>query len=139
MFGLFITTEKRTANLKGRITELENDRDHIIDENARLKTSLSEQLSDAKDKLSDLKREHKHSEEDVAHLLKIRESQLEITFEKKTVELQATQATAIATVKDEYRDKVEKQLNAETQRITDMYSEVLERLPNVNLAIKQSS
>ncbi len=139
MFNWFITTDRRTATLKARITQLEEDRDRIIDDNARLKTSLAAELTDAKDKLSDLKREHKHSEEDVAHLVKIKESKLDLAYDKKVIELERTSASQVASVKDTYRDKLENHLKGETTRITEMYGQILERLPNVSLAIKQQT
>ena len=43
----------------------------------------------------------------------------------------------VAKVKDQYRDKLENQLEKRGNELKEMYKEILERLPNVNMAIKQ--
>lgn len=126
---------RRTSNLKARIHQLEEERDTIIDNHQHLKQTLQQEINTLKDQLSDLERKRKHEEEDIAHLVKIKESKLDIEFQKRVQENDAAKEKAIAKVKDEYRDKLEKQLREETARIEKMYGEILARLPNINVKL----
>lgn len=89
----------------------------------------------AKDELADVKHQKKIEEEDIKHMVKLKEERLEIKAEKQKLEMEREKDTEIAKVKDEYRDKMEKQLSEETKNIKSMYGEVLERLPNVNVRL----
>ena len=123
---------RRVDTLNCRILELEGERDEMIDSNARLRDRLQQELSSVKDELDELRRLKKHEAEDIAHLVKIKESKLELEFEKKVQANDALREQAIAKVKDEFRDKLEKQLREETKNIREMYTEILARLPNLN-------
>ncbi len=83
--------------------------------------------------LSDLKQEAKIADEDIKHMVKMREERLEIEFEKKNLERQQEKEAEIADVKDIYRDKLEVRLENEVVSIKEMYSEILQRLPTVSV------
>ncbi len=83
-----------------------------------------------------LKLEKKNEMEETKHLVKLRDEKREIEFKKKEMDLEAAKATAIAEVKDTYRDKMESQLKNETENIKTMYGQILERLPNIKVGLK---
>lgn len=94
-------------------------------------------LKESKDDLHlDIKKlelDKKNEMEETKHLVKLRDEKREIEFKKKEMDLEAAKAIAIASVKDDYRDKMEAQLKNETDAIKTMYAQILERLPNYNV------
>lgn len=90
----------------------------------------------AEDELATMKHETKMGEEDIKHMVKMKEEKLDIEHEKKITTLEKEKDKAIAVVKDKYRDKLEERLMKETDTIKGMYSEVLKRLPNLNAKMK---
>ncbi len=131
----FKTARQRKYELQSRIVQLEIARNLTIDDNAHEREELQMKLSGLRTELDDLKRQKKHESEDIAHLVKIQESKLNIEFAEKTVELERAQQEAIAVVKDEFRDKLEAQLKVETTRILEMHGQILARLPNINVKL----
>jgi hypothetical protein len=97
---------------------------------------LNDEKQALKNELSDLKQQKKNEEEDIKHMAKIVEEGNEIKVEKKMLELDREQAAEIAKVKDEYQGKVEADLKDQIERMTKMYSEILDRLPNVGVKLK---
>jgi len=89
-------------------------------------------LRAAKEELAETKHKQKMSDEDIKHMVKIAKDKDELTLKRKIMDVEAEQAKAIATVKDEYRDKMEERLQKEVEGIKEMYGQILERLPNVN-------
>ena len=126
MFHLLPTKKERA--LTAKITELD-------EQVADLKASV-ERLTDEK---RQIEHENKMATEDIEHMVKINAERKEIELEKSKAIIQTAADKEIATTKDEYRDKLEKQLISRSNDLKEMYVQILERLPNVNLAIKQNS
>jgi len=93
--------------------------------------TLTTERRNLKDEIEDLKVKKKISEEDIKHMVKMREERLELQFEKKQVEADKEYQTKLHNMSNTYRDKAEKQLEKESKDMKDMYGQVLERLPNV--------
>ena len=127
---------RRTRQLKAEIISLEEERDKIIDENRKAKEALLDENRKLKDDIADLRQKKKMEDENIRHLVKIKEESLDIAHERKTVELERKQQDAIATVKDKYREKQESTLQKQIEDGKQMYSEILARLPNVNVRLK---
>ena len=121
MFG----KHRRPEKLKQDIYTLEDERDGLTDENRKVK-----------DELAELKQKRKMEDEDIRHLVKIKEGKLDLEHQKRQVKLEGEQQQAIATVKDDYRDKLESTLQKQVEDVKDMYGEILKRLPNVNVRLK---
>jgi len=133
MFGLNQKhLAKRCANLEERVTELLTVRDRLSDENHQL---VTENKSLAQTKQMD--------EEMIAHKLKMREESVVLNADKKVSEAVRKAAKekdeGIAATKDEYRDKLESQLEKRGDEMKEIQIEILNRLPDVSLAIKQKS
>ena len=75
------------------------------------------------------------SEEDIQHMVKMKEEKNALELEKEKIRLQGEQAERIAKVKDEYRDKVEKGLEKQNDNLKTMYGQILERLPDVKVKL----
>lgn len=97
------------------------------------KAELEEQISELKTTVHELKSNKKIEEEDLKHMMRLKEERLEIQFKRKEMEIEAEKQQAVAEVKDEYRDKLEVRLSTEVDSIKEMYGQILERLPNVNM------
>ena len=80
---------QRSKQVKAQIEGLESELDRLNDSLFKVKNDLSE-----------LKQKKKMEDEDIKHLVKLKESKLEIEFSKKEFELQKQQQEAIAEVKD---------------------------------------
>ena len=109
---------KRESNLKDRIKKLEDERTEL------------------KREVEDLKIQKKISEEDIKHMVKMKEEKLDIDYQKKVMEVERGSEKAVAVVKDEYRDKVEANLEKQRLELKGMYGEILERLPNIAVKLK---
>lgn len=120
MFGF--GSGQRTEELRKKIERLESERDTLVDRNTGLR----------KDNVT-AAHKHKLQLEDTKHLVKMREEALQLEFDKKALANEREKDTEVATVKDGYRDKMEKQLGAERDNIKSMYESILERLPKVSV------
>ena len=128
-----IELNKQVITLKTRVKELEGDHEKVLAEKLRLKEEVAELKIQKKQETEELKLAHKTAEEDIKHLVKLHDEKKVVEFERKSLELERKKDEEIAKVKDEYRDKMEKQLAEETKNIRGMYTEILARLPNVNV------
>ncbi len=110
---------------KDRIKKLEGEREELSDKVLTLTREVKE-----------LELDRKIADEDIKHMVKMREERMEIEASKKDVERDRVQQEAIAEVKDMYRDKVEENLESQLTNMKDMYGQILERLPNVTARFK---
>jgi len=78
----------------------------------------------------------KHEEEDIKHLVKMTKEKQAIEAERKEMGREKEKLEEIAKVKDEYRDKLEKDLRDRGDEIKGMYGEILARLPNITARLK---
>ena len=95
---------------------------------------LKKERRELKDQIADLKHEKKITEEDIKHMVRIREERIEVENEKKNLERDREKEQEIAKVKDEYRDKLEERLHKEVENMKEMYTQILQRLPTVEVA-----
>lgn len=97
------------------------------------KLALEEKISELKTTVRELESNKKIEEEDLKHMIRLKEERLAVQFQRKELEIEAEKEKAVAAVKDEYRDKLEARLSTEVNSIKEMYGQILERLPNVNM------
>jgi len=74
---------RRTDKLKKDIIALEDERDGLTDDNRKVK-----------DELAELKQKRKMEDEDIRHLVKLKESKLDLEYEQKKVVLEREQHQA---------------------------------------------
>ena len=116
-----VREENEVAKLKAAITSLENER------------------VDLKREVEDLKSKRKIEEEEIKHLVKIKDEKREIEYEKREMALERKKNKAIADVKDEYRDKVEQNLENRNTELKEMYTEILSIVPKVEAFVSHRS
>lgn len=120
MFG-----NKRVREITAHMVSLENERDRLRDE-----------VSDLRSEVKQLKSNKKIEEEDIKHMIKMKEEAVEIDNQKFELKCTGEKNDAIAVVKDTYRDKMEDNLKGQIKGTKDMYSEILKRLPDVNVKLQ---
>jgi len=96
-------------------------------------SALNGEIRTLKDQLADLKHEKKITEEDIKHMVRLKEEKMAVEAERKEVERDRKSASDIAEVKDTYRDKMETRLQTEVDNIKEMYGQILQRLPKVSV------
>lgn len=124
--------EERCTMLEGRCTSLLKISHTLEDSNHTLETENKQ-----------LRQKKLMEEEMIAHKLKMREESVSLDAEKRISEAERKAAKekdeGIAQTKDEYRDKLETQLTKRGDEMKEIQIEILNRLPDVSLAIKQKS
>jgi len=115
---------ENTSSVTSSVEDLLHDVDNLRDEKRDLETQIK-----------DLKQEHRLADELIAHNVKIREEQLAVEHSRKEVKLEREKDKEVAKVRDEYRTKQEETLQKQIDRSNDMYTELLARLPDVNVAL----
>ena len=121
---MFKRLKIREKELTDTIGKLIKERDYLYDENSKLKVD-NKQLS----------KKRTIEEESIAHKIKMREEGCEISFQKKEQKVLNESADKVRKVKDEYQVKVEKHLEKRNDELRSMYTEILARLPDVNVRL----
>ena len=142
---MFITQNKyntmktRIDNLEGQVEILTNDKVEERDKKLKEIGNLDDKIIRLdKDKrnlandIDDLKAKKSRSEEEIKHKVKLVLEKHDITLEKEKQLLEKEKNDGIARVKDEYRDKIEKQLDKRGTEMKDMYTDVLDKLTTVS-------
>lgn len=96
------------------------------------KAKLQNEVNELTMEIDRLKARKETEELELKHMVKMKEEKMELESQKFKLKCESEKEKAIAKVKDEYRDKLEQRLIKETENIKEMYSEILQRLPNVN-------
>ena len=86
----------------------------------------------------DVAASNKRAEEDIKHMVRMRQESLTLEKKEYKVKLDGEKAQEIAKVKDDYRGNLEARLGGEVDRIQEMYSQILERLPTVTVRQRDS-
>lgn len=95
--------------------------------------SLEDQLITKKEEIADLKHAMKKIDDEAKHLIKMEKERLEIEKTKMEAQIDARVSDKIDQIREEYRDKVEKNLNSQVANVQTTFQAVLDRLPNVNV------
>ncbi len=120
----FFKNEKTKA-LETQVTELESKCEKLSTERLGLK-----------EEVEDLKLKKKISEEDIKHMVKMKEEKLELAHDKRLQAMVLEKQEEIGKIKDAYRDKTEQALEKQLVIMKEMYVEVLARLPNISAKLK---
>jgi CRISPR/Cas system CSM-associated protein Csm4 (group 5 of RAMP superfamily) len=123
---------KEVDSLKSRITYLE-DKELVAREAKRI----------AEDQLAEFKHKTKLEQEDIKHMVKMKEEKQEIELDKKKVELEREHFNKIEVVKDDYRLKLEDLLKNQIKDAKESHQKLMEHMPKIeamfsNQEIKKS-
>lgn len=136
MFGLFRKQTERSGYLQERIDALEKERDSLRDAIASTKGELADVQQTKSAAIAELEAKKKREDEEMKHLLKMDKERVAIEQEKFQAKCEREKDAAIATVKDQYRDKMESELRDQIKRGTELYKEILARLPDVSVKLR---
>lgn len=150
MFDIFKSNSQKIAEQQALINHLEETIKSLMEKTASAKNDLDEKeakiisLNNQIDRLNLKKQievdkmnaDRKIHDERMEHLVKLKTEAAATELERAKVTMQREKDEAIAEVKEEYRAKMEEQLEKRIIELKGMYSEVLERLPNVNASLK---
>jgi len=90
----------------------------------------------SKEDLANLKLKKKIEEEDIKHMIALKEERLALEHEKKGVQMDKEKNEAISKIKDSFQDKQIILLKEQNSALDKFKTEILERLPNVNLKLR---
>ena len=117
----------------------------ILANNERLETKLGkletevdemyEERRTLKDEVEDLKIKKKISEEDIKHMVKMREEKSDLEYLKKEVQLEKEHQLKLHEASNEYRDKTEKHLEKQAGEMKEVYTQIMKRLPNISARV----
>jgi len=97
---------------------------------------LTDERRTLKQDVEDLKLKKKMDEEDIKHMVRIKEERAAVEQDRAKVRMEGEKQEAIAKVRDEYRLKTEEYLNTQIKRMETMYADLLKQLPDINVALK---
>lgn len=80
----------------------------------------------------------KMEEKEITHLVKMKEEKINIETQKKEIELKKDFQVKEMALQKEYFDKVMAAVKDGQKKMEDIYTKILERLPNVNMEITRS-
>jgi hypothetical protein len=123
VFGF--TFDKRLTNAVKRAETLEGENE-----------TLRQQIAEAKGQLADLKATKQAEENEIKHGLKMERERMDLEKQKHEAKCEREKESAIALVKDQYRDKMENELREQIKRGESLYKEILGRLPDVNVKLR---
>lgn len=139
--------QARVLELEDQIVDLERARNEQVDINQRIKREHEDVLRRRQHQAEDearqlrlevesLKMKAQAADEELGHLLKIRDEKREVELERRKLELERIAQEQIGEIKEEYQTKIEEHLNGRIADLGKMYAELLNRLPNIEVALK---
>ena len=88
-----------------------------------------------KRELEELKLQKEISERDIQHLVTLKEEKLDIEYKKKELKLKNEFKDKEIALQKEYHEKVMKTVEEARGEMRGTYSEIMKRLPNVNVRL----
>jgi chromosome segregation ATPase len=97
---------------------------------------LRKEVRDTKDSLADVKTQKEHELREIEHKVKIKEEKNQIELEKEKAKMVTEEAKREMKKQEEHYDKMVALMKEGAEKMQDIYSKILERLPNVNYRIR---
>ena len=144
MFGFGKKVEERQDDYKHVIEQ--DLRDILADESSRIHKSIDEatdaildfgKVEELKKKLANLKLDTEIEARDTRHLIKMKEAKLDVEYKQKELELKGKFKDLEMKLQNDFHDKVVNLLDEARKEMKQVHTQILESLPNVNMAIKQ--
>lgn len=90
-----------------------------------------------KTELAELKLKKRMEEEEIKHLVKMKEEKQFIDAQKKEIELQKQYQKKEMDLQTVYHDKIIATIEESRKEARDLYTRIMDRLPNVNVEMKR--
>ncbi len=97
------------------------------------------QIRKLKEEIAELQFKKGLEEKEIKHLVRMKEDKQFVEAEKQTLKLAREFQEKEMALQTNYHEKVMKTLEESRKEIRDIYGEIMKRLPNVNMSIKQGS
>lgn len=127
MFGFGMDIEK----IKDAVRDVLDEGD----ESKHKTDDLKDEIKRLKEEKETLSFQKKMEEKEISHLVKMKEEKIHIETEKERLELTQKFQEKEMQLQKEYFDKVMAAVKDGQKKMEDIYTKILERLPNVNLDI----
>lgn len=111
----------------------------IGDGSVKKMQELKVEIRELREEKEDLEFKKKMEEKEIAHLVKMKEEKMEIATEKERLELTQQFQEKEMELQKEYFEKVMTAVKEGQKKMEDIYTKILERLPNVNMEITRES
>lgn len=98
---------------------------------------LKKQIKNLKEERDDLVAKRNIEEQELKHLVKMKEEKQAIALEKEKIKLQHEHQKQTMDMQNEYHKKVLGNLEESRKEINNVYKEIMARLPNVNMEINR--
>lgn len=98
---------------------------------------LKSDISRLTEEKQELEFKKKMEEKEIAHLVKMKEEKINIETEKERLALTQKFQEKEMTLQKEYFEKVMTTVETGQKKMEEIYSKILERLPNVNMQIEK--
>lgn len=128
--------QKENEKLVKRVEQLETE---LGAEKTSLKTtieSLERDKKSLKEEVADLELKKKIEEEDIKHMVKIKEEKMDLEYEKKALALEREKDREIAKIKDDYQGKIEKNLEKQLAEVKETTDKIMALVPDINVKLK---
>ena len=128
-----IDTSKLGQAVKDAVTEALNNQE------TRYKKAgdLEKEIAKLKEEKGDLELKKRMEQEEIKHLVKMKEEKQLIEATKKELELRAEYQKKEMALQTQYHEKQIEQIDDARTEMREIYKEIMERLPNVNMEIKR--
>lgn len=101
--------------------------------------SLKDQAKNLEHKIRELEHKKELEETELDHLIKMKEEKQTLEIEKRSVALQKEFNQKEMDLQRKYHEQTVGIINKEHADIKDIYRQIMERLPNVNVELKRKS
>lgn len=98
-----------------------------------------EEVRRLKEEIEDLKMKKRVEEQELQHLVKMKEEKQGIESTKKELELQKAFQTKEMDLAKKYHEDMVARFVKEQENLNQIYTKIMERLPNVNLEITRGT
>jgi len=98
--------------------------------------SLHKNIRDLKDELEELKTKKVMEEREIKHLVKLKEEKLDVENQKKVLEMRQEYQDMASKLQKEYHDKQLVDLDLARKEMKEVYTKIMERLPNITAALE---
>lgn len=100
---------------------------------------LKAEIRILKEEKEDLEFKKRMEEKEIEHLVKMKEEKMLIEIEKEKAKLDSEFRAKTMSLQSDYHDKVIKTIEESRKEARDLYTAIMDRLPNVNMEIKKES
>lgn len=132
-------TEKGLRKMLGKLLGIEPKSVNELIKEIKSLVGPKEEIPKLKRELKELELQKTMDERDIRHLVKLQQEKHEVEFQKKEVELQKQFQLKEMELQTKYHTDIVAKIEEFAKEQRSTYAEIMKRLPNVNMSIKQQN